>query len=183
MVTFRPGAIRKPLLISCSLWNPRTFSPPLGSNELLVSNVIQLSHDGLPDLEFSGDPQGSVTVALMHSASNFKGYEVVIKQLVDPENNEWIDLATSTFWHTSGIALNQMLGFWYGKKRKKELKSRSTSGSIRGGYFASLRAASREPRAASREPRAASREPRAASLFLRAPKDSCQKIQKMGIMP
>ena len=95
----------KPLLITCSLWSPRTLSPPLGSNEVLVSNVIELSHDGPPDLEFNGDAQGSVTVALMHSASNLKGYEVVIKQLVDPKNNEWIDLVTNTFWHTTGIAL------------------------------------------------------------------------------
>ena len=91
------------MLITCSLWSPRTLSPPLGSNEALVSNVIELSHDGPPDLEFSGDAQESVTVALMHSASNFKGYEVVIKQLVDPENNEWIDLETDNVWHTSGI--------------------------------------------------------------------------------
>ena len=75
-----------------------------------MSNVIELSHDGPPDLEFSRDAQGSVTVALMHSASNFRGYEVVIKQLVDPENNEWRDLVTNTFLHTSGIALEQVLG-------------------------------------------------------------------------
>jgi len=42
-------------------------------------------------------------VALMHSASNLKGFEVVMKQLVDPENNEWIDLETVNVWHTSGI--------------------------------------------------------------------------------
>jgi len=42
-------------------------------------------------------------VALMHSACNLKGYEVVIKQLVDLEDNEWIDLETENFWHTSGI--------------------------------------------------------------------------------
>jgi len=72
--------------------------------------VIELSHDGPPDLEFSRDPQGGVTVALLHSASNFMGYEVVIKQLADPENNEWIDLVTNTFWHTSGIALEQVIG-------------------------------------------------------------------------
>ena len=102
-VTFGRGAEMKPLLIACSLWSPRTLSPPLGNNEVLVSNVIELSHDGPPDLEFSGDAQGKVTVALMHSACNLKGYEVVIKQLVDPENNEWIDLETHIFWHTSGI--------------------------------------------------------------------------------
>jgi len=93
----------KPLLIACSLWSPRALSPPLGSNEVLVSNVIELSRDGPPDLEFSGGTQGSVTVALMHSACGLKGYEVVIRQLVDPENNEWIDLETDNFWHSSGI--------------------------------------------------------------------------------
>jgi len=47
---------------------------------------------------------------LMHSASNFRGYELVIKQLVDPENNEWIDLLTNNFLHTSGNVLKQVLG-------------------------------------------------------------------------
>jgi len=42
-------------------------------------------------------------VALMHSASNLKGFEVVMKQLVDPENNEWIDLETVNVWHTSEL--------------------------------------------------------------------------------
>ena len=68
-----------------------------------MSNVIELSHDGPPDLEFSGDAKGNITVALLQSASNLKGYEVVIKQLVDPENNEWRDLETNTIWHASGI--------------------------------------------------------------------------------
>ncbi|KAL9961847.1 hypothetical protein ACROYT_G030874 [Oculina patagonica] len=100
-ITFCRGAETEPLLISCSLWSPRTLSPPLGRNEALVSNVIELSHDGPPDVEFSGDAKGNITVALLHSASNLKGYEVVIKQLVDPENNEWKDLETNTIWHTS----------------------------------------------------------------------------------
>ena len=93
------------MLITCSLWSPGTLSPPLGSNDALVSNVIELSYDGPPDLEFSEDAQGSITVALMHSASDLKGYEVVIKQLVDPENNEWIDLVTQNIWQASGISL------------------------------------------------------------------------------
>jgi len=106
------------LLITCSIWNPNAFSPPLGSDEALVSNVIELSHDGPPNLDFSGDAQGNVTVALMHSASNFRGYEVVIKQLVDPENNEWTDLVTNTFWHTSGIPLTNVRLIDMGKKLK-----------------------------------------------------------------
>ena len=92
-------------MIACSLWSHRTPSPPLGSNEALVSNVIELSHDGPPDLELSGDAQGRITVTLMHSASDLKGYEVVIKQLVDPDNEEWIDLVTKNIWHAPGISL------------------------------------------------------------------------------
>ena len=64
--------------------------------------MIELSHDGPPDLEFSEDDRGNITVALLHSASNLKGYEVVIKQLVDPENSEWKELETANIWHTSG---------------------------------------------------------------------------------
>ncbi len=102
MITFHPAAVKQPLLMTCSLWSPRTLSPPLGSNEVLISNVIGLSQDGPPDLEFSGDGEGNITVALLHSASNLNGYEVVIKQLVDPENNEWKDLDTKNIWQTSG---------------------------------------------------------------------------------
>ena len=66
--------------------------------------MIELSHDGPPDIESSD--KGNITVALLHSASNLKGYEVVMKQLIDPENNEWKDLETKNIWHTSGIDRN-----------------------------------------------------------------------------
>ena len=46
-----------------------------------------------------------INVALLHSASNFKGYEVVIKQLVDSEYNEWEDLETKNVWHSSGTEI------------------------------------------------------------------------------
>ena len=97
-VTFHEGALPEPLLFTCSVWPPKLLSPPISSDELLVSNVIELSHDGPPDLELSGDDEGNVTVALLHSATDLKGYEVVIKQLVDPYDNEWKDLET---WHVS----------------------------------------------------------------------------------
>jgi len=75
--------------------------------------VIELSHDGPPDLEFRGDAQRNITVALMHSACDLKGYEVVIKQLVDPESNEWTDLETDNFWHTSGIKQRHVTIVWF----------------------------------------------------------------------
>ncbi|PFX19700.1 Nephrocystin-3 [Stylophora pistillata] len=100
-ITFNLGTMTKSLTITCSLWGPGALSPPIGSNELLVSNVIELSHDGPPDLEFMENAPRRINVALLHSASNFKGYEVVIKQLVDPENNEWKALETTNIWRAS----------------------------------------------------------------------------------
>ena len=67
--------------------------------------MIELSHDGSPDLEFMENASGSINVALLHSASNFKGYEVVIKHLVDPQYNEWEDLETKNVWHSSGTEI------------------------------------------------------------------------------
>ena len=98
-VTFHEGALPKPLLFTCSVLPPNLRSSPISSDELLVSNVIELSHNGPPDLEFRGDDEGNVTVALLHNASDLKGYEVVIKQLVNPYDEEWKDLET---WHASG---------------------------------------------------------------------------------
>ena len=98
-IAFHEGAVPKPLLFTCSVLPLKLRCPPISSDELLVSNVIELSHDGPPDLELSGDEEGNVTVALLHSATDLKGYEVVIKQLVDPYDNVWKDLET---WHASG---------------------------------------------------------------------------------
>ncbi|PFX14815.1 OTU domain-containing protein [Stylophora pistillata] len=100
-ITFNLGTITKSLALTCLLWRRGALSPPIGTNELLVSNVIELSHDGPPDLEFKKNAPGGVNVALLHSASNLKGYEAVIKQLVDAENNEWNDLETKNIWQTS----------------------------------------------------------------------------------
>ena len=83
--------------------SPRSLSPPIGSNELLVSNLIELSHEGPPTLESMEAATGSITMGLLHSASDFKGYEVVIKKLVDQENNEWEDLETRIMWNSAGI--------------------------------------------------------------------------------
>ena len=105
-ITFHEGAVPKPLLFTCSVWPPKLRSPPIFSDELLVSNVMELSHEGPLDLEFRGDNGGKVTVALLHSASDLKGYEVVIKQLVDPHNNEWKDLET---WHAAGAGYMSLM--------------------------------------------------------------------------
>ena len=98
-IVFHEGAVPKPLSFTYLVWPPNLRCPPISSDELLVSNVIELSRDGPPDLESSGDDEGNVTVALLHGASDLKGYEVVIKQLVDPYDNKWKDLETR---HASG---------------------------------------------------------------------------------
>ena len=64
--------------------------------------MVELSSNSPPDRKSSEDVQGIAIVALLHSASELKGYELVIKQLVDPDNNEWKDLKTKSVWHSSG---------------------------------------------------------------------------------
>ena len=102
------GAVQQPVPFTCRclLWNPRTLSPPIASDEILVSSVIELSHDGPPDPEYRESVEGiSFTVALLHSAPDLEGYEVVIKQLIDQENNEWKELKTENTWHGSGTVM------------------------------------------------------------------------------
>ena len=69
----------------------------------MVSNVIELSCEDSPlGTEFHKDVNEKVTVRLSHSASDLKGYELVIKELVDLDNNEWKDLDTRNVWKASG---------------------------------------------------------------------------------
>ena len=107
-IKLNSGAVQQPVPFTCRclLWNPRTLSPPLASDEILVSSVIELSHDGPLDLEYRESVEGlSFTVALLHSAPYLEGYEVVIKQLTDQENNEWKELKTENTWHGSGTVM------------------------------------------------------------------------------
>ena len=95
-----------PFTCRCVLWNPRTISLPIASDEILVSSVIELSHDGPPNLDHRESAEElSFTVALFHSAPDLEGYEVVIKQLTDQENNGWEELKTKNIWHGSGTIL------------------------------------------------------------------------------
>lgn len=86
-----------PKLITSALWRPSTVSLPLKDDESLVSNVIELACDDLSCIELS-----DVTVALSHSAIDLKGYELVIKERIDSEENDWKDLET---WLPSGTLL------------------------------------------------------------------------------
>ncbi len=92
----------KPVLLRCTLWQSTTNFPPLKKDEALVSSVIVLTYDDPLSSSFTGDFDEEVTVALSHSACNLKGYEVVIRELVDSDNSEWRDLETTNIWKASG---------------------------------------------------------------------------------
>ena len=100
-VKFPPDAISETRLIMVHRWEPKACSPPLQNHEYLVSNVIELSADGIDVLEFSK----GVSLMLSHSSTKLEGYEVVIKQLVNRESNEWEDLETTDLKHLSGNSL------------------------------------------------------------------------------
>lgn len=69
----------------------------------MVSNVIELSCDDRPlGSQFNKDVDKKVAVMLSHSAINLAGYELVIKELVDRDSNEWKDLETRNIWKASG---------------------------------------------------------------------------------
>ena len=89
-------------LITCLLWSSSHVSLPLEADESLVSSIIQLACDDPEGVNFSG-----VTVALSHSAIDIGGYELVMKELTDPENDIWKNLSTTNeTWDPSGMLLS-----------------------------------------------------------------------------
>lgn len=81
-------------------WKITACSPPLQENEAIVSDVVELSAGIYERLAFNRE----VTLAISHSASDLKGYEVVLKKLIDKETNEWVDAdKTIDFRSLSGI--------------------------------------------------------------------------------
>lgn len=92
----------RPVLFKCILWKSTTHFPPLKKNEALVSSVIVLTYNDPLNSNFTGKFDEKVSVALSHSATNLKGYEVVIRELVEADNNEWKDLKTTNIWQASG---------------------------------------------------------------------------------
>ena len=100
-IKFSPKSVPEAKLITCSSWRSSAVSLPLEAGESLVSNVIQLSCDDPEGVNFTG-----VTVALSHSASALGGYELVMKELADSENDTWKNLnTTSQTWNSLGMLL------------------------------------------------------------------------------
>ena len=85
---FPPDAVSEDRLIALYRWKFSACSPPLQENEAIVSDVIELSAGLYDRLAFNKE----VTLAISHSASDLKGYEVVVKKLIDKETNEWVDV-------------------------------------------------------------------------------------------
>ena len=101
-VLIPPKALPTCTEVTCSLWNQQILSPPLGRNEALVSSVMELACGNLPGTEERYEFNVKVKVALSHSASDIKGYELVIKELTNEKTNDWRDLKTRWAWTPSG---------------------------------------------------------------------------------
>ena len=97
-----PKALSTCTEVTCSLWNLQILSPPLGRNEALVSSVMELACGSLPDTKEHYEFNVKVKLALSHSASDIKGYELVIKELTNEKTNDWRDLETRWAWTPSG---------------------------------------------------------------------------------
>lgn len=101
--SFACRAVRKPTEVICSLWSPRIRSPSLGPNEIIVSSVVQLSLNERPSTSKDmKEFHGKVMIAISHSATDLKGYELVVKKLTNEENKDWEDLETRSVWRPSG---------------------------------------------------------------------------------
>ena len=109
-VMFPPKALSTCTEVTCSLWNLQILSPPLGRNEALVSSVMELACGNLPGTEERYEFNVKVKLALSHSASDIKGYELVIKELINEKTNDWRDLETRWAWTPSGRAI--LVNYW-----------------------------------------------------------------------
>ena len=78
----------KPTPIIVQRWRHSVCSPPLQEHEAITSNVIELSSMDSQGVKFNT----KVMLSLSHSATNLRGYELVIKKLTNKETNKWVDL-------------------------------------------------------------------------------------------
>ena len=83
-----PDAVSERTSIVVRKWKYRVRSPPLQEHEAITSNVIELSFMNVPDLKFNNKAK----LSLSHSATDLRGYELVIKKLIDKETNNWEDM-------------------------------------------------------------------------------------------
>ena len=82
---FPPDAVSEPTPIVVHRWKYSVRSPPLQEHEAITSDVIELYSKDSKSLKFNT----KVKLSLSHSATNLRGYELVIKKLIDKETNNW----------------------------------------------------------------------------------------------
>ena len=82
---FPPDAVSEPTPLMVHRWKYSVCSPPLLEHEAITSNVIELSSMDSQGVKFNT----KVKLSLSHSATNLRGYELVIKKLTDKETNNW----------------------------------------------------------------------------------------------
>ena len=82
---FPPDAVSEPTPLMVHRWKNSVCSPPLQEHEAITSDVIELYSKNSKSLKFNT----KVKLSLSHSATNLRGYELVIKKLVDKETNNW----------------------------------------------------------------------------------------------
>ena len=82
---FPPDAVSEPTPIMVQRWIYNVRSPPLQEHEAITSNVIELSSRDSQGLKFNT----KVKLSLSHSATDLRGYELVIKKLIDKDTNIW----------------------------------------------------------------------------------------------
>ena len=82
---FPRDAVSEPTPLVVHKWKYSSCSPPLQEHEAITSNVIELSSISGQGQKFNT----KVKLSLSHSAPDLLGYELVIKRLIDKENNEW----------------------------------------------------------------------------------------------
>ena len=87
-VMFPPDAVSEPTSMVVHRWENSVRSPPLQEHEAITSNVIELFAMARQGLKFNT----KVKLSLSHSATELRGYELVIKKLIDKETNIWEDL-------------------------------------------------------------------------------------------
>ena len=85
---FPPNAVSEPTSVEVHRWKYSVRSPPLQEHEAITSNVIELSSMDGQHLKFNT----KVKLSLSHSATDLRGYELVIKRLIDEETNKWQDV-------------------------------------------------------------------------------------------
>lgn len=91
--------VRKFMKVICLLWSLRIWLLFFGLNEIIVSNVVEFFLDGwLLIFKDMKEFNGKVMIVILYSVIDLKGYELVVKKLINDENKDWEDLEIRSIW-------------------------------------------------------------------------------------